>query len=222
MSAMLQPDGSVDLPEIDPRIFEMHSRRRTTWDNPMQTIKNVQDKHRQVCRLTATGLPQEDVAAITGYSKQSVTRIVNNASTAEYMQALRLEGDQQVMEAKRLLSEEAIEVARMMAEAAKDESIPWRDRRHLMDSVLDRAGVSRQSESKNTSIEHKHIGIEHIRKLAEGTADNVNVRAAIEAHFTPVEQSAPAEQLEIDFVASPERFTDPLLAAVCSVEPEES
>lgn len=217
---MLQPDGSINLPDVDPRITEMHTRNETRYADLGRTIKHVQDKQREVCRLAATGIPLTDVATMTGYGVASVSRIVNNEATADYVLALRLEGDQQVMEAKRVLAEEAIAIAKMLTDAAKDETIAWRDRRHMIDSVLDRAGVSRQSETKNTSFEHKHIGIEHIRKLAEGTAGNVNVQRAIEAHFTPVAEQ-PSEplptaddQLEIDFTASPERFNDPLLDAV--------
>lgn len=217
MAAMSQP---IDLPTVDPRIAEIHAHRTKSFD-AHQTIKNVQDRQLQVCRLAATGLDHIDVAEMTGYHPASVSRIVNNARTAGYMQALRLEGDEKVMEAKRVLAEEAVTIAQMLADAAKNEDIAWRDRRHIMDSVLDRAGVSRQSESKNTTVESKHTTIEHIRALADETKDNVNVRA-YEAQFQVLEPEAVApqlvEQLEINFVASPEKFDDPLLAAVCGTE----
>jgi hypothetical protein len=49
-------------------LFERHSKRP-------QTLKHIRHNHHQLARLMATGVPQEEIALITGYSPTYISRI---------------------------------------------------------------------------------------------------------------------------------------------------
>lgn len=213
--------GLTVLPDVDPFIEQLHRERNSASHalNHPKSYRATRDIYRGVARELATGLfTQKEVAERMGVSESMVSRIKDQGYMNDYIAHLRCEQDDKVLAARQILIDEAEAVARAVIEGAKDETLSWRERRHLCDSVLDRAGISRLSESKTTNVSEKHTTIDHIRRLAEESAPNPNVQAILDAEFAVVEAAPPcsADQLDFDFTASPEQFADPLLAAICA------
>src|SRR5215467_9971502 len=64
---------TLRVPDDLPLLSERHPKRAS-----QQTLKHIRNSHHQLARLMATGVDQEEISLITGYSPAYISRIKND------------------------------------------------------------------------------------------------------------------------------------------------
>lgn len=146
--------------EADGRRVPLEERQK------QNTLVTIQDKHREIVRLSLLGLSHKEIAERVGMTTQAISICLNSPIVIELRKALQQKEDERVLETRRALTNLLPEVTEIYKKLLQEGApVTAMEQFKVAGDILDRTGIIKEKGVQTKSVS-THIT----------TADLVNLR----------------------------------------------
>ena len=140
-------------------------KRRVPEGERKYEITELHNRHREIARLAALGLPQKRIAEELGCTPQTVSNTLNSAITKRHMERLHGLRDQSVVDSGARLAElSPIAVEELRKGFNEDSGLSPNQRVSLAQDILDRTNHGRTT-SFHQQVTHTHMTLDDIAEI---------------------------------------------------------